>query len=88
MEAQIEAILNTKRRPNETWRDVFIRLEPSGRVDMKAVVSLTALMLDALMVRGEDFNKIREDVQVLFDRTAPSQAVKKTTPKAKPKTKK
>jgi hypothetical protein len=81
MEAQIEAILNTKRRDNETWRDVFVRLEPSGRVDMKAVVNLTALMLDKLEEIDESLGALRDTVGVLDMRTSPKPKPKKTKKK-------
>ena len=83
MEAQIEHILNTKRRDNETWRDVFVRLEPSGRVDMKAVVNLMALVLDRLNTIQSALENQRDDLEMLDKRTAP-----KPKAKAKPKKKK
>jgi len=51
LQQRIERVLDTEKRENETWHDTFERLQPLGRVDMKATIEMLAEILEELDYR-------------------------------------
>jgi hypothetical protein len=48
IQTRIESILGSTKRPGENWTDTIKRLQPLGRVDMKTLIDLQAVILDWL----------------------------------------
>lgn len=85
LQANMEKRLGTVKEEGESWADVFQRLDVQGRLDLRVVIDLMAMLLDSLPVIAEEPYDPLKNIQVEVAELKQDKPKKKPTKKKKTK---